>query len=142
MKNKTHAHTHTHTYNHMNTHTHTHTQTHTHIHKYTQRHTHARERAPPCTHTHRKCSFVVGGPSMWNHLPDNVKEAGSIELFKQILKPSYLVNISKIPAFLNLVTVPLTLFDLFVVKYYAKCPTSSHNTPVSTCIQCMECSEK
>ena len=31
-------------------------------------------------------SFAVGGPSLWNHLPDNVKEAGSIELFKQRLK--------------------------------------------------------
>ena len=30
--------------------------------------------------------FAVGGPSLWNLLPDNVKEAGSIELFKQRLK--------------------------------------------------------
>ena len=27
----------------------------------------------------------------------------------------------------------MTLFDLFVIKYVAKCPTSSYNTPVSIC---------
>ena len=31
-------------------------------------------------------SFAVRGPSLCNHLPDNIKEAGSIELFKQRLK--------------------------------------------------------
>ena len=31
-------------------------------------------------------SFAVGGSYLWNHLPDTVKEACSIELFKQILK--------------------------------------------------------
>ena len=32
-------------------------------------------------------SFMVRGPSLWNHLLDNVKEAGSIELLKQRLNP-------------------------------------------------------
>ena len=50
-------------------------------------------------------SFAVGGPSLWYHLPDNVKEAGSIELFKRDLKRIYL----KYRHFLNFVTVPLTL---------------------------------
>ena len=31
-------------------------------------------------------SFAVGGPSLWNHLPDNVNEDESIELLKQNLK--------------------------------------------------------
>ena len=31
-------------------------------------------------------SFAVGDPSLWNHPPDHVKEAGSIELFKHRLK--------------------------------------------------------
>ena len=90
----------------MNTHIHTHTQTHTHTsthaHKHTrmsQRHTNSRERALAYTHTHTKCSFVIGGQSLWNHLPDTVKEAGSIELFKQILKTVVFSQSFEIPAF-------------------------------------------
>ena len=142
MKNKTHAHTHTHTHIQSHEHSYANTHKHTHIHKCTQRHTLARERALACTHTHTKCSFVVGGQSLWNHLPDNVKEAGSIELFQLILKTVVFSQSFEIPAFFNFVTVPLTLVDLFVVKYDAKYPTAPHNTPVSTCIQCMKCSEK
>ena len=44
-------------------------------------------------------SFTVGSPSLWNHLPDNVKEAGSIELFKQILKMHLFRQSFQIPAF-------------------------------------------
>ena len=54
-------------------------------------------------------TFAVGGPSLWNLLPDNVNEAGSIELFKQRLKRTYLDNLLKYRLFLNFVTVPLTL---------------------------------
>ena len=56
-----------------------------------------------------ECSCAVGGPSLWNHLPDNVKDAGSIELFKQRLKPNYLNILCKYRLLLNFVTVPLTL---------------------------------
>ena len=117
--------------------------THTHIHANTRRHTHACKdirstracaRAHPHTHTHThtKRSFVIGGPILWNHLPHTVKEAGSNSL-SRYLKRSYVVNLSEYRLFLNVVTVPLTLFDSLVVKYGAKCPTSSYNTPVSTC---------
>ena len=44
-------------------------------------------------------SFMVEGPSLWNHLPDNVKEAGSIELFKQRLKTHLFRQSFEIPAF-------------------------------------------
>ena len=44
-------------------------------------------------------SFTVGGPSLWNHLPDNVKEAGCIELFKQRLKTHLFRQSFEIPAF-------------------------------------------
>ena len=122
----------------MNTHIHTHKKhthrhTYTHAHKDTRMHARVRLRAP----THTKCSFVVRGPSLWNHLPDNIKKAGSVEQFKQILKTVVFSQSFENRFFLNFVTVPLTL-----VKYDAKCPTSSHNTPVFTCIQCMESSEK
>ena len=43
-------------------------------------------------------SFAVGG-RLWNHLPDNVKEAGSIELFKQRLKTHLFSQSFEIPAF-------------------------------------------
>ena len=104
MKNKrTRAHIYKHkcmnTHIHTNTHTHTHANIHTHIHVCTQRHTDARERALACNHTHTKCSFVIGGQSLWNHLPDNVKEARSIELFKQILKTLVFSQSFEIPAF-------------------------------------------
>ena len=118
----------------MNTHIHTHTQTHkhTHIHACTQRRTHARERELACTQ-HTKCSFVIGVPSLWKHLPGNVKEAGSIEFLSRYLERSYLVNLSKYWFKNKIVAVCSTLFDLFVIKNGGKCPTSSHNTPVSTC---------
>ena len=109
------------TYTHIHhTHTRTHTQTHentyTHVHKDTQGYTHARSRAPACIPTNTQCSFAIGGPRLWNHLPDTVKEARSNELFKQILKHSYLDNLSKYRLYSKFVTVPSTLFDLFVVK--------------------------
>ena len=44
-------------------------------------------------------SFAVEGPGLWNHLPDNVKEAGSIELFKQRLKTHLFRQSFEIPAF-------------------------------------------
>ena len=31
-------------------------------------------------------SFSIGGPSLWNNLPDTVKEADTVELFKQRIK--------------------------------------------------------
>ena len=44
-------------------------------------------------------SFAVGGPSLWNHLLDNIKETGSIELFKQRLKTHLFRQSFEIPAF-------------------------------------------
>ena len=44
-------------------------------------------------------SFAVGGPSLWNHLPDNVKEARSIELFNQRVKTHLFRQSFAIPAF-------------------------------------------
>ena len=86
----TYARKHTQTYTHTQTHTHTHAMTHTHIHVHihTNRltHTYAHVRAHTNTNTHTQCSFAVEGQSLWNRLPDNVKEDGFIELFKQILK--------------------------------------------------------
>ena len=32
------------------------------------------------------CSFVVGGPKLWNTLPEDVREAESVSTFKQLLK--------------------------------------------------------
>ena len=100
---KQNAHTHTHiqsdehSYTHTNIHTHIQacTQRHTHAHKHTRMHTSVRSRAP----THTKCSFVIGGQSLWNHLPYTVKEAGSIELFNHILKTVVFSQSFEIPAF-------------------------------------------
>ena len=124
--------------NHACTRIQTHTCNHTHIHANTPRrrmhvktHTCTRACARVHTHTHTKCSFVIGGPSLWNHLPHTVKEAGSNYL-RRYLKRSYLVNLSKYRLVSEFVTVPFTLFDLFVVKYGAKCPISSYKTSVST----------
>ena len=75
---------------------------------------------------------MIGGPSLWNHFPDNVKEVGFIEFFKQILITVVFSQSFEIPAFSSFALVPLTLFDLFVVKNGAKCPTSSYSTPVYT----------
>ena len=75
---RAHIDTHTHTYNHMNTHIHTHTQTHTHTHAHTHTRTH--------TYTHAHKDTLMHASVRSPDLPDNVKEAGSIELFKQILK--------------------------------------------------------
>ena len=44
-------------------------------------------------------SFMVEGPSLWNHLPDNVKEAGYIKLFKQRLKTHLFRQSFEIPSF-------------------------------------------
>ena len=95
------AHIYTHTHGNTRKHAHrlteTHRREHRHIHTYryiqTDKHTHIRARA--CTHPHTECSFTVGDQSLWNDLPDNIKEAGSIELFKQILKTLVLVKLSK-----------------------------------------------
>ena len=140
------THTHTHTHNHMNTwtliYTQIHTQTHTHIRACTQK-THACTRACARVHPHTQSvlswsDFRVCGTTCRTMS----KRLDPSSCLSRYLKGSYLVNLSKYRLFLNFVTVPLTLFDLFVVKYDAKCPTSSNNTPVFTCIQCMECSEK
>ena len=100
MINKsTRAHTNTlmqaHEHSYIYTHTRKHTHTYTHAHKDTRSHASVRSRAP----THTKCSFVIGDQSLWNHLPDNVKEAGFIEFFKQILKTVVFSQSFEIPAF-------------------------------------------
>ena len=98
---------------HEHSYTHTHTYTHTHIHACTQdTRMHGSVRSRALTHT--KCSFVIGHQSLWNHLPDTVKEAGSNSL-SRYLKRSYLVIFRNTGIFL-IVTVPSTLFDLFVAK--------------------------
>ena len=141
----THANTRKHTHTHTNT-THTHTHTHTHIdirtNQLSHTHTHTRTCVHAPTQTRTQCSFTIGGPSLWNHLPDNVGRMDPSSCLSRYLKRSYLVNLSKYRLFLNFVTVPSTLFDLCVVKNDVKCPTSSHNTPVSTCTQSVECCEK
>ena len=96
----------------MKTHTHAHACTHTHTQEKTLIHTYI--------HTHKhiytKCSFVIGGPSLWKHLPDNVKRLHPSSCLSGFKKRSYLVNLSKYRIFLNFVTVLLPLFDLFVAK--------------------------
>ena len=47
-------------------------------------------------------SFAIEGPSLWNHLPDIVKEAGSIKLFKQRLKTHLFGQSFEILAFFKL----------------------------------------
>ena len=97
--------------------------------------TRACARVHPHTHTH-KVFFRDRMPEFVESLAAHC-QGSWIQFFKQILKRSYLVNLSKYRFFfLYFVTVPLTLFDLFVVKYGAKCPTSSYKTPVSTCAMC------
>ena len=123
----------------INTHIHAHTHTHTHTRKRKHTYTHARKdtrmhasvRSRASTHT--KCSFVIGCQSLWNHLPDNVKEAGSIEFFKQILKTVVFSQYFKIPYFFKFVTVPSTLFYLIVVKEMIINVQSHRTTSVSTC---------
>ena len=62
---------------------------------------HRRLVIPPTskTVTFGERSFVVGGPNLWNHLLNNVKEAGSIELFMQRLKTNVFRQSFEIPAF-------------------------------------------
>ena len=92
------------TYTRAYTHIRTQTQAniHTHAHKHTHAHTHTHISARECTHKHTQCPFVVGDPSLRNHLPDNVKEAGSIEVFKQIRKTFVFSQSFEKSAFLNL----------------------------------------
>ena len=106
--NKNHARN-TYTITHMHSHTHTckHTKT-THACKDT--HMHASVCSRVHTHTRTNCSFVIGDPSLWNHLPLTVKEVGSNSL-SRYLKWPYLVNLSKYRLDSEFVTVPLTLFD-------------------------------
>ena len=118
---------HKHSYTH--THIHTHTHANTRMHTKTRMHASMRSRAP----THTNCSFVIRVQSLWSHLPDTVKKAGSIELFKQIPKTFVFSQYFEIPFFSKFITVPSTLCDLFVVKNGVQCPASSHKTPVSTC---------
>ena len=128
-------------YEHSYTHTHTHKHTHTYTHANKDTRMHASVRLRARTHTQsvlsssevRVCGTTCRTMS---------KRLDPSSCLSRYLKRSYLVNLSKYRLFLNFVTVPLTLFDLFVVRYDVKCPTSSHSTPVSTCIQCTECSEK
>ena len=105
MKQKSRAHTYTITHIHSHTHTCKHTKT-THACKDTRMHASVCSRV----HTHTKCSFVIGDPSLWNHLPHTVKEAGS-NSSSRYLKRSCLVNLSKYRLDCEFVTVPLTLFD-------------------------------
>ena len=118
----THTRPYTHTYARKNSSIHTRTNTHTqtHIHTYTYRqtnsHTHTRTCAHTPTQTHTQCSFAIGGPSLWNHLPENIKEAGSMEFFTQILETLVFSQSFEIQTFLNFVTVPSTLFNLFFCK--------------------------
>ena len=135
IRTQTHANTHEHKHTHANTHTHTYKTSHTHT------HAHISARACTPTQTHTQCSFVTGGPSLWNHLPDTVKEAGSIELFKQILKTVVFSQSIEILAFSNFVTVTSTLFDLFVVKKVLN--VQPHRTTL-LCLHvlCMERCEK
>ena len=107
----------------MNTHIHIHTHIHTKTHACT------RACARVHTHTHTKCSFVIGGQSLWNHLPDTVKEVGSIELFKQILKTVVFSQSLEIPVFL----ICNSALDFIRFICSRKFLTSSYNTPVSTC---------
>ena len=109
MKQKSRAHTYTITHMHSHTHTCEHIKT-THACKDTYMHASVCSRTHTHTHTHTKCSFVIGGPSLWNHLPDIVKEVGSNSL-RGYLKRSYWVNLSKNRLDSEFVTVPLTLFD-------------------------------
>ena len=123
--------------NHPRTRIQSHTCIHTHTCKHTKtthacKDTHMHASVCSRVHTHTKCSFVIGDPSLRNHMPHTVKEAGSHSLTRY-LKRSYLVNLSKYRLVSEFVTVPLTLFYLFVVKYVAKCPISSYETSVSTC---------
>ena len=85
--------THIHIHTHINTYANT--PTYTHAHKDTRMKPSVRSQAP----THTKCSFVIGVPSLWNHLPDNVKEVGSIEFFKQILNTVVFSQSFEIPDF-------------------------------------------
>ena len=119
---------------------HTHAIKHRHIHANTQRHTHACKdtrmhasvRSRASTHAH-KVFFRDRRPEFVEPLAAHC-QGGWIKFFKQILKTVVFSQSFEIPSFfLIFVTVPLTLFDLFVVKHVAKCPTSSYNTPVSTC---------
>ena len=100
----TRAHKHTYANIHKHKHKHTHANTHTHIHtvhihtnQLTYTHSHTCVHTP--TQTHTQCSFVIGGPSLWNHFPDNVKEARFIELFKEILKTLVFSQSFEIQAF-------------------------------------------
>ena len=88
MKQKSWAHTYTITHMYSHTHTCKHIKT-THACKDIHMHASVCSRV----HTHRKCSFVTGDPSLWNHLPHTVNEAGSNSL-SRYLKRSYLVNLS------------------------------------------------
>ena len=120
----THANTQTYTRKHTDTYTHTckptHTQTYAHVRAlHPHKHIHnvlSRLEARVCGTTCRKMSRRLDPSSC----------------LSRYLKRSYVVNLSKYRLFLNFVTVPSTLFDLFVEKNGVKCPTSSHNTPVYT----------
>ena len=93
---KTHARTHSITCTRIHTHTCTHT--YTHAHKDTRMYARVRSRAP--THTQGVLSWSeVRVCGTRNHLPDNVKEAGFIELFKQILKTVVFSQSFEISAF-------------------------------------------
>ena len=87
--------------------THTHTQAKTLIHTYIHTQTHI-----------HKMFFRDRRPEVVEPLAGQCQKAGSIELFKRILKTvvfSQSFNLSKYLIFLNFVTVLLPLFDLFVV---------------------------
>ena len=138
MKNKNHAHTQV--YKHTHAITHTYMQTHKDDACNVKTHACTRACARMHRNTHTKCSFVIGGPSLWNHLPHTVKEAGCNSL-SRYLKRLYLVNLAKYRLVSEFITVPLTLLDLFVV--YMVLNVRSHRTKLPFLHEpCMERSEK
>ena len=38
---------------------------------------------------HGDCAFRVAGPSLWNRLPESVKSATSLDIFKSLLKIAF-----------------------------------------------------
>ena len=101
-----HSYTHTDIHTHIHTHANTHTHTYTHAHKDTRMNARVGSRAP----THTKCSFVIGGPSFWNHFPDNV------ECFKQILNTFVFSQSFEIPAFFLICNSALDLISFICSK--------------------------
>ena len=140
------AHTHIRTPTHANIHAHKHTRKHTNTCTYIQTYSHTHIRVRAHTHTHTPQTHNVLSRSearvCGTTCQTMSRRLDPSSCVSRSLKRSNLVNLSKYRLFLNFVTVPSTLFDLFVVKNGFKYSTSSHNTPVSTCTQRVERCEK